>query len=171
MANINFGTLIPIIISILAGGLGCIFFVLAWKRKKKEEITKTWQVTPGIILSSEVKEHGAVDPELVNKSVFTPIVRYQYICAGNSYTGFRITLNSVEYSHEKAQQIVARFSPGSSVSVYYDPLHPQEAILERNTRGFNILLVTGLILFNLGVGSCCMALLVFWIGKSLGQLP
>lgn len=168
MATINFGTLIPILISILAGGLGGVFFVLAWQRKRREDVTKNWQSTPGIILTSEVKEHNAVDPAQPGKTIFTPMVRYQYVCAGNSFTGFRITLNSVEYSREKAQQIAARFSPGSSVTVFYDPLHPQEAILERNTRGFNILLVTGLILFNLGIGACCIALLVFWIGKSSG---
>jgi hypothetical protein len=77
----------------------------------------------------------------------------------------------MDYTRSQAEQIANRFSPGNQATIYYDPLHPQEAILARDTRGFNILLVTGLILFNLGVGSCCIALLVFWIGKSFGQLP
>jgi hypothetical protein len=166
--NINFGTLIPILIGILAGGLGCVFFVLAWQRKRKEDITKTWQPTPGIILTSEVKEHNAIDPAQKNKTVSTPMVRYQYVCAGNSYTGYRITFNPVEYSLAKAQQIVSHFSPGSSVTVFFDPLHPDEAVLERNTRGFNLLFSAGLVLFALGSGSCCISLLVFWIGKAAG---
>jgi hypothetical protein len=168
LVTINFGTLIPILIGILAGGLGCVFFVLAWQRKRKEDVTKTWQAIPGIILSSEVKEHSAVDPEQSSKTLFTPVVRYQYVCAGNAYKGYRITINSIEYSLEKAHKVVSRFSPGSSVTVYYDPLHPQEAILERDTRGFNILLVAGLILFNVGLGACCISMLVFWLNKPSG---
>lgn len=168
MDNINFGTFIPIFISILAVGLGSTSFVLAWQRKRKEEISGTWQPTPGIILTSELKEHNAVDPDQRNKTVYTPMVRYQYACAGNSYTGYRITFNSIEYSQEKAQQIVSRFSPGSSVTVFFDPLHPKEAVLERNTRRHNLLFSTGLVLFAIGVGSCCISLLVFWIGKAAG---
>ncbi|MEI8130958.1 MAG: DUF3592 domain-containing protein [Leptolinea sp.] len=165
--NINFGTLIPILIGILAGGSGCAFLVLAWQRKRTEAITKSWQPAPGIILTSEVKEHKAVDPAQVNKTVFTPMVRFQYSCAGKSYTGYRITFNPVEYSQSKAQKIATRFLPGIAVTVFYDPLHPEEAVLERNTRGFNFLFSTGLVLFALGIGSCFISLLVFWIGKAV----
>jgi len=164
--NINLGTLIPILIGIMAGGMGCTFLVLAWKRKRREDITKTWQPAPGIILTSEVKEHKAINPVQNNNVVFTPMVRYQYSCVGKSYTGHRITFNFVEYSQEKAQQMLSRFIPGTAVTVFYDPLHPEEAVLERNSRGFNLLYSTGLVLFALGIGSCCISFLVFWIGKA-----
>jgi hypothetical protein len=166
--TINFGTLIPILVSILSGCLGCAFLVLAWQRKRKEDITKTWLPAPGIILTSELKEHNSVDPALRNNTVFTPMVRYQYSCAGKTFTGYRISFNSMEYSHKNAQQIVTRFTEGSSVTVFFDPHHPEEAILERNARGFNLMFSTGLILLAVGLGSCCISLLVFWIGKAAG---
>jgi hypothetical protein len=165
--NINFGTLIPLLISILAVGLGCILFILAWQRKRKEDISKTWLPTPGVILTSELREHNPIDPAQKNKTVSTPMVRYQYSCAGNSFTGYRITFNSIEYSHANAQQIVAHYTPGSSVTVFYDPLRPEEAVLQKNTRGFNLLFSSGLVLLGLGIGSCCISLLVFWIGRTI----
>lgn len=168
MTNINFGTLIPLILGILSGGLGSALLVLAWQLKRKEDISKTWQPSPGVILTSEIREHNNVDPADKNKTVITPIVRYQYTCAGKSFSGYRISLNSIEYSKATAQQIVNRYSPGSSVTVYYDPLHPEEAILERNQRAGNILFSAGLVLFALGIGSCCISVLVYWIAKLTG---
>lgn len=163
--NINFGTLIPILIGILTGGMGSVLFILAWRRKRKEDISKTWQPAPGVILTSEIKEHNTVDPADASRTIITPIVRYQYTCAGKSFNGYRISFNTVEFSKAKAQQIVSRYSPGSSVTVYFDPLHPEEAVLERNLRGVNLLFSTGLVLFALGIGACCISALVYWIGK------
>jgi hypothetical protein len=166
--NINFGTLIPLLIGILSGGLGCVLLVLAWQRKRKEDISKSWQPAPGVILTSEIKEHNTVDPSDINRIVTTPIVRYQYTCAGKSYTGYRINFYSEEFSKAKAQQIVSRYAPGSSVTVYYDPLHPEEAVLERNLRGVNLFFSAGLVLFALGMGACCISVLVYWIVKLAG---
>jgi hypothetical protein len=168
LTNINFGTLIPLLIGILAGGFGSILLVLAWRQKRKEDISKTWQPAPGTILTSEIREHNSVDPADPDRIVTTPIVRYQYTCAGKSFNGYRISFNSMEYSKAKAQQIVSRYAPGSSITVYFDPLHPEEAVLERNLRGVNLLFSTGLVLFALGMGACCISILVYWIVKLTG---
>ena len=99
--NINFGTLIPILIGILAGGMGSVLFILAWRRKRKEDISKTWQPAPGVILTSEIKEHNTVDPADASRTIITPIVRYQYTCAGKSFNGYRISFNTVELQQGK----------------------------------------------------------------------
>ncbi len=150
--NINFGTLIPLVIGILAGGLGCALIVIAWQRKRKENITGSWVPTQGVILSSEVKEHRAVNPGNSNQTVFSPMVRYRYTCAGRSFSGFRVTFNPVNYTREKAEQVANQYTPGSQISIYYDPLHPEEAVLERSIHNYNIILTTGLVLFALGLG-------------------
>lgn len=166
MTSINFGTLIPIIVSVLSGGLGLSFFVFAWQRKKHENITQNWQPTPGIILSSEIKEHAAVDPAKNTSTIFSPVIRYQYSCTGNVFIGSRIAIRSTETTQAKARQTVDRYTAGNSVTVYYDPLHPEETVLERNTRGYPLLFSTGLILCGISLGSCCISLIVFWIGKA-----
>jgi hypothetical protein len=165
--SINFGTLIPLVIGILAGGLGSALIVIAWQKKRSIPITDSWLPAQGNILSSEVKEHSAVNPGSNSQTVFSPMVRYQYTCAGRSFSGFRLTFNPVDYTRSQAEQIANRFSPGNQATIYYDPLHPEEAVLERSTNNYNLIFTSGLVLFALGLGSFCMTLLVFWTEKAV----
>jgi hypothetical protein len=164
---INFGTLIPLVIGILAGGLGCILMVISWQKKRSEPITGSWLPTQGIILSSEVKEHRAVNPGTNNQTVFSPMVKYQYTCAGRSFSGFRITFNAVDYTSVQAEKIANRYIPGSQVTIFYDPLHPEETVLERSNNNYNMIFTAGLVLLAVGMGSFCMTLLVFWTEKAI----
>lgn len=166
MNSINLGTLIPLIIAILAGGSGCVLLVKAWQKRQNEPITGTWLPTQGIVISSEIQEHNAINPKN-NKTVFTPVVRYQYTCVGRSYTGFRISFHSQEYSRAEAQMIADRYTPGNSVTLYYDPLHPSEAVLEQNRDNSQVLRNSGLMLIFLGITSFLITLLIFWAEKLL----
>ncbi|NLF50087.1 MAG: DUF3592 domain-containing protein [Leptolinea sp.] len=166
MVHINFGTFIPLFLAILSGGLGCAFLVLSWQRKRKETITSQWLPTQGIILSSELKEYRASGTTSNGESTFAPLVRYQYTCNGRTYGGIRITFSSVNYSRGKAEQISNRYSPGDAITVYYDPLHPEEAVLEKETNITNSLRMTGLVLLTLGFGSLCITALVFLAEKT-----
>jgi hypothetical protein len=156
-----------LVIGILAGGLGCALIVISWQRKRSEPVTASWLPTQGIILSSEVKEHSAVNPGNSNQTFFSPLVRYQYTCAGRSFSGFRITFNSVDFSQSRAEQIANRYAPGSQATIYYDPLHPEEAVLERSSTNYTVFLTSGLVLLALGLGSFCMTMLIFWTEKAI----
>jgi hypothetical protein len=163
--NINPGTLIPLVVAILAGGLGCALVVISWKKKRNDPATGAWLPTQGTIISSEVKEHRAVNPESASKTVFSPMVRYQYSCVGRVFSGFQITFDAVEYSRNQAEQIAGSYLPGSPVTVYYDPSHPEQAVLQRSRNNFHTLFICGLISLVLGFASFCMTLLVFWTEK------
>jgi hypothetical protein len=165
--NINFGTLIPLVFAILAGGLGCVLIILSWQRKRKEIITGSWLPTQGVILSSEVKEHRAVKAANNDQTMFTPMVHYQYTLGSRTFSGLRITFNPVEYSRKKAEQVVNRYPPSTQVTIYYDPLHPEEAVLERHVNDYQTIFITGLVLSALGIGSLCMTMLVFWVEKAI----
>jgi len=166
--TINYGTFIPILAAIFCGGSGLAILVLAWKRHREEDITNTWQPAPGTILSSEVVQHRPVNPESKEENMFTPMVRYTYSWSGTSFTGYRLTFYQKEYSQSKARQIVSRYPSGNNVTVYFDPLHPDEAVLERNTRSFSLFIITGLMLCSAGMISCMISLLVYWMSTSGG---
>ncbi len=166
LSSINPGTLIPLVIAILAGGSGCALLVLAWQKRRNEPVTASWLPTQGVVISSEIQEHSAINPQ-TNRTIFTPLVRYQYTCVGRSYTGFRISFRTHEYSRIEAQQIANRYTPGSPVTLYYDPLHPSEAVLEQNQDNSESLYSTGLMLIVLGMASFIITLLIFWAEKLL----
>ncbi len=167
MSSINYGTLIPLLIAILAGGAGGILVILAWQKKRRESVTGTWLPTQGVILSSSVKEHRAVDGGNPDRVVYSPLVRYQYTLGSRTYTGMRVTFTPVQYTRQKAEQSVNRFPPSTPVTVYYDPLHPEEAILEQHSTDHQTLFTLGIVLSVLSVGSMCIALLVFLVERSL----
>ena len=164
LASINLGTLIPLIIAILAGGSGCALLVVAWQKRRDEPITGSWQPAQGTILSSQIQEHRAIDPQN-NRTIFTPLVRYQYTCVGRSYSGYRISFRSQEYSRAEAEQIAARYTPGNQVTLYYDPLHPSEAVLEQSNDHSRVIQTIGTGLLVTGIASFRITLLVFWAEK------
>jgi hypothetical protein len=167
VSSINFGTLIPLVIAILAGGAGCILVILAWKKKRREAVTGSWLPTQGVVLSSTVKEHRAVNGNGSDQVMFSPLVRYQYTLGSRTYTGMRVTFSPVQYTHQKAEQTANRYPPSSPVTIYYDPLHPEEAVLEQHSIDHQIFYTLGIVLAVLGLGSMCITLLVFLVERSI----
>jgi hypothetical protein len=153
-------------IAILSGGAGCIFVILAWKKKRREAVTGTWLPTQGVILSSTVKEHRAVNG-VTEKAVYSPVVRYQYTLGSRTYTGMRITFTPIQYTRQKADQAANRYPPSTAVTIFYDPLHPEEAVLEQHSTDHQTLFSLGVLLAALGLGSMCITLLVFVVEKSI----
>lgn len=155
------------LIAILAGGAGCILVILSWQKKRSEAVTGTWLPTQGVVLSSTVKEHRAVNGVDSDRAVFSPMVRYQYTLGSRTYTGMRITFSPVQYTRQKADQAAHRYPPSTPVTVYYDPLHPEEAVLEQHSTDHQALFSLGIVFAVLGLGSMCITLLVFFVEKSI----
>jgi hypothetical protein len=67
------------------------------------------------------------------KPTYYPKIRYQYEVDGKIYTGDRISFSAVEGGEKKSesQAVVNRYPSGQRVIVYYDPKHPNKAVLER----------------------------------------
>ncbi len=167
MTHINFGTLVPLVVAIIAGGLGCVLLILSWQLKRKDSITSHWLPVQGVVLSSEVKEYRPVATTNEDQTTFAPLVRYQYICNGHTYLGIRVTFNNIRYSKVKAEQVASQYSTGDTVTVYYDPLHSEESVLEKDISNYSSLRLSGLISLALSFGSLCIAILVLWLEKAL----
>lgn len=96
----------------------------------------TFAETTGKIISAEVGVKQSVRSYSEHSSslvdMYFPKVTYQYSVNGNTYENDRYWDEEISLGQmEKIEEIVARHSVGSSVTVYYDPQNPASSYLER----------------------------------------
>lgn len=107
----------------------------AWEARAAER----WPSTPGIIRDTHVGPEqqchdeggGDITGDTRCERVYVGRVRYDYHVGGERYLGTRIALaETASETVEDARQLVARYRPGASVTVRYDPESPGDAVLE-----------------------------------------
>jgi hypothetical protein len=91
-----------------------------------------WPSVEGEITSSYVQQDVRSIEDSSKKPTFSPKISYQYSVGGKTYTGEKISFSGGEGGEKKnkAQAVVNRYSSGKKVAVYYDPNHPEKAVLE-----------------------------------------
>jgi hypothetical protein len=63
---------------------------------------------------------------------YIPRVQYIYHVDGQVYQGQRLKFGQPNYGClNKPEEILAKYPSGRDVSVYYNPLHPEDSVLER----------------------------------------
>jgi hypothetical protein len=72
------------------------------------------------------------------------VVAYRYKVRDRDYSSGRITLADFSSTTGRAQGIVNRYLDGAAVTVYYNPVDPSDAVLERGaTSGIGVLFTIG----------------------------
>jgi hypothetical protein len=92
-----------------------------------------WPTAQGTVLSSraESRRELAQTGGGTTVTVWSPLVEYSYQVGTRSYHGSRIAFGpEVAGARELADQTVARYPTGATVSVHYDPANPAHATLE-----------------------------------------
>lgn len=87
----------------------------------------------------------------------SPQISYYYQALGQQYTGNKISFGFVK-SHNSSRQAeaeLARFPLGSSVTVYFNPPNPAEAVLERKAGSSVIATILGVFFIFLGMCIAC----------------
>ena len=123
--------------------------------------------TQGKVISSQLSEkhvvsasssHGSVR----TKEVYVPMIEYVFDVGGTQFTGF-IYRKSFDHSNaffqkhgeygslRWAQEVVDKFPPGATLTVYYDPRMPGNCVLSRSVPRFPVLLMGISVLFLLVV--------------------
>ena len=124
-------TTLLITLAMFAAG---IFFVL-WGgyEIKAGYASKKWPSVEGKITSSYVQKQMRSVKDSSKKPTYYAKVRYQYEVSGKIYTGDRISFSGGEGGEKKSesQAVVDHYPSGQKVIVYYDPKHPDKAVLER----------------------------------------
>ena len=122
--------------AMLLAPLALVLFAAAYKTLQVRA-AREWPSTPGkvFISNSEVRDVRVLDDSRednhrIERRNFANIV-YQYSVAGKQLRNNRVSLGEDRGNFEVAETI-AKYPVGTSVTVFYNPLHPNEAVLERD---------------------------------------
>jgi hypothetical protein len=122
--------------AMLLAPLALILCAAAYKTLQARA-ARNWPSTPGKVVTSnsEVREVGVIDDERedhhrLEQRNFANIV-YEYTVRGQRLTCNRVSIGEDRGNFEVAETL-ARYPLGKDVTVFYNPVHPHEAVLERD---------------------------------------
>jgi len=117
-------------------GMGVLFLVLTTKEVVKRGETLRWPIVPCTIVSSSVAA------EKSSENPFRFAVNYQYQFRGRSYHSQRAELSETRSgNYRDVLRMVERYPEKAQAICYVNPAHPEEAILQRSSFWFALLLV------------------------------
>ncbi|TYQ25933.1 DUF3592 domain-containing protein [Pseudanabaena sp. UWO311] len=103
-------------------GLGSAFYLL-WTLRQ-QHMSKHWYTTTGEILESNIEE---------DSDGWYPHVRYEYTVQRKRYASERLYFYAVNGSTKRdAMKHLSPYAVGKTVTIYYDPVKPEEAVLNRH---------------------------------------
>ncbi|HMJ92522.1 MAG TPA: DUF3592 domain-containing protein [Allosphingosinicella sp.] len=146
----SIGTLLLLFGLLWLGGFAFIHFRAVAKARASE----TWPTAMGKVTRSEVVVEEDNDRDGTSTTWHNPIVAYSYAVAGEPIEGSRIRFaNMRRGSRKKAEEILARYRVGDSVTVRYNPEKPKEAVLESRKPGplYLVMALAGLIFIAVGL--------------------
>jgi len=150
----------------LLAPLALILFAAVYKSLQVRAAAE-WPSTPGRVVTSNsqvrnvrILDDQREDDYRLEPRNFANIV-YEYIARGQKLSNNRVSIGEDRGNFEVAETI-ARYPVGTVVTVFYNPLHPQEAVLERDTpKGW---------WGCLGIGMAIALLIIFGSVFGLNQL-
>jgi hypothetical protein len=154
-----------LVYAMLLAPLGLILIAATVKTWQAREV-RSWPQTSGKVVSSvaEVRDVRVADDDRedgyrLEQHNFANVV-YEYSVAGRKVRGDRISVGEDPGDFQVAERL-AKYPAGSVVTVYYNPVHPEQAVLERDLpRG-----MWGC----LGIGSAIVLAIVFGSAFGLNQ--
>jgi hypothetical protein len=116
--------------------LGLIVVAAAYKTLQVRA-ARDWPSTAGRVMTSnsEAREIKVIDASRENGHRFEPRnfanIAYEYSVSGQTLSNNRVSIGEDRGNFQVAETI-ARYPVGAVVTVYYNPLHPRDAVLERD---------------------------------------
>src|SRR5882757_3575426 len=120
----------------LLAPLGLILFAAIYK-SLQVRAAGDWPSTPGkvVISNSELREVKVLDDSREDRYRFEQRnfanIVYEYSVSGQTLRNNRVSIGEDRGNFQVAETI-ARYPVGTAVTVYYNSLHPREAVLERD---------------------------------------
>ncbi len=109
----------------------------------------SWRPVEAVILSKElqVNRHGESD-------TYKPLIEYRYEVDGQTYTSKRYDIiDAASSARAGKERILERYEVGETVTAYYDPDNPAEAVLTREVSlEFVVFIILGLWFSGAGAG-------------------
>ena len=122
--------------AMLLAPLGLILVAAAYK-SLQVRAAREWPSTPGkvVISNAEMRKVKVMDSDREDghrfeERNFANIV-YEYAVAGKKLRNNRVSIGE-DLGNFEVPETIAKYPAGMAVIVYYNPLHPNEAVLERD---------------------------------------
>lgn len=116
----GFKRLLLAFMALISVGLGTALLCLEAQSLTKEKSSTNWFTTGGIVLLTDYERTSAG-----RRTSNAPYVTYSYRAQGESYTS-----SSHSFGDDLTdREVFERYPSGRSVTVYYNPKHPQETTL------------------------------------------
>jgi hypothetical protein len=117
----------------------------------------TWVPTPATVVASGV---GVVRTS--KGATYQPTVSYRYTVGGTPYISNRVSVITESASDKWAQSVVDRYPQGASVTAWYDPKHPGNAIIDHHMARIPLIMM--------GIGLVMVLLVLFAAKRGQAQM-
>src|SRR5579863_6023630 len=110
------------------GIVGIVWWVVLSEMLHQSDAQHRYREVNGRVLSSRVVTHPGT-----HTTEFEPQVYFEYSVVAKTYRSDRYSFDTHSYSSGRnyAQRVVDEYPPGKTIPVFYDPEHPEVAILNR----------------------------------------
>jgi Protein of unknown function (DUF3592) len=122
--------------AMLLAPLGLILVAAIYKTLQVRAASH-WPSTPGkvVVSASELRQVKVLDSERESGHKFEQRnfanIAYEYSVSGQKFSNNRVSVGE-DLGNFQVAETIARYPAGSIVTVYYNPRHPREAVLERD---------------------------------------
>lgn len=123
----------------------------ALRSKRLANASQSWQGTQAQVIASDIKKSTSNDSDYGQSTSYEAIIHYRYSVLGKDYTGERVSFGVKNSSEKLARETVARYPINTSVTVFYNPDKPEQAVLERASSSGWLQIVIGIALFVAGI--------------------
>jgi hypothetical protein len=128
--------------------VGGVLFAIGINSYRDGEATKSWTMTTARVLSTSIDENTSNSRDSNGsrrtRTTYEPIVHYEYTVDGTTHEGDHIRAGTYSGSKDRALDIVARYPGGAEVTAFYDPKHPDDAVLEQGADRTGVYLFGGI---------------------------
>jgi hypothetical protein len=145
------------LVVLLLAALGGYLIFASIRGKRKAQASQNWPAVTGRVLTARLQHSTTSDAEGDMTTSYYPQVEYEYVAQGQTFRGNKIAFGPQKTHNNQARAQVAldSYLPGMDIPVYYNPLQPQEAVLEKSAPAGTIGLIIGIVLLAI---SACLGL-------------
>lgn len=162
------------LVALLFCAVGLLFLVLGIRQFMRVRKQRSWPSVMGTVTATDIRQvrdrHSGRRGSMSfgDSYHYVPQVEYEYSVAGSTYSGDNMGLMPDKgYTRGGAERQLARYKPGTSIKVHYDPANPADSVLKPSGGG-----VTSIFMIFLGllISLIGFTILYFFGASALGGL-
>lgn len=161
--------LIPIFLGLGALAFGGVFFYFGLRSRRQASAAGNWPSAAGQVTAVSIHTQTNYSSEGAPSVSYQPVVEYDYTVIGTPYHGSRVAFGADSFGRRQAEGVLAKYPPGTSVTVYYNPDKPEEAVLEKSAQGTLLFMIVGGVIAFMGVCFGCLGTGVILLAMSGGK--